>query len=130
MLASNVMEQRPVTLTRTLNQPSADLPAAQALQAQMEETYGPPSHIDTRSGSVTLTYAWGTEGFIPDLDGQTPREITYLRSGFETTDRYVPCRRSGGVAFDTTTESRGASRGTGVHGKSGVRPCAPEDGRL
>ncbi|TQM93619.1 hypothetical protein [Roseinatronobacter monicus] len=104
VLTSDVMEQRPMTLTRSLNQPSADLPTAQALQAQMEETYGPPSLVETRSGGVTLTYAWGTEGFIPDLDGQTPREITFLRSGFETTDSYVPCRRSGGDAFDTTTD--------------------------
>ena len=104
VLTSDVMEQRPMTLTRSLNQPSADLPTAQALQAQMEETYGPPSLVETRSGGVTLTYAWGTEGFIPDLDDQTPREITFLRSGFETTDSYVPCQRSGGNAFDTTTE--------------------------
>lgn len=103
-LTSDVMEQRPVSLSRAMRLPSADLPTAQALQAQMEETYGPPSHIDTRSGSVTLTYAWGTDGFIPDLDSQTPREITFMRSGFETKDTYVPCRRSGGDAFDTTTE--------------------------
>ncbi|MBQ2262408.1 MAG: hypothetical protein II336_13675 [Loktanella sp.] len=104
VLTSDVMEQRPMTLTRSLNQPSGDLPAAQALQAQMEETYGPPSLVETRSGGVTLTYAWGVDGFIPDLEDQTPREITFLRSGFETTDSYVPCLRSGGDAFDTTTE--------------------------
>lgn len=105
ILTSDVMEQRPVSISRSMRLPTGELPTAQALQAQIEETYGPPSHIETRSGSVTLTYAWGTDGFIPDLDGQTPREITFMRNGFETTDSYVPCRRSnGGNAFATTTE--------------------------
>ena len=94
-LMSDVMEQRPVSLTRSMRQPTAGLPTAQALQAQMEDTYGPPSRVETSSGSVTLTYAWSDEGFISHLDDQTPREIT---------DSYLPCQPNRGNAYDTTTE--------------------------
>lgn len=104
-LMSNVMQQRPVSLTRSMRQPTADLPTAQALQAQMEDTYGPPSLAETRSGSVSLVYAWSDAGFIADLDDQTPREITYTTpNGREITDSYLPCQRTSGNAYDTTTE--------------------------
>ena len=38
------------------------------LKAQIEETYGPPSRVEINGREMTLTYAWGEEGFIADLD--------------------------------------------------------------
>ena len=104
-LSSDVMEQRPVSITRSMRLPTGDLPTAQALQAQMEAEYGSPSRVETNNGYVSLTYAWSDEGFIADLDAQTPREITYAgRGGREITESYLPCQRTSGNAYDTTTE--------------------------
>jgi len=104
-LSSDVMQQRPVSISRSMRLPTGELPTAQALQAQMEETYGPPSRIETNSGYVSLVYAWSDEGFIADLNAQPPREITYTgRGGRVITDSYLPCQRTSGNAYDTTTE--------------------------
>ncbi len=68
----------------------------------MEEEYGPPSKITTSSGSVMLTYAWSDAGFIPDLDAQEPRDITYTGWGGRVlTEPYQPCQPSRANAFDT-----------------------------
>lgn len=104
-LTSDVMQQRPVSITRSMRLPTGELPTAQALQAQTEETYGPPSRIETNSGYVSLIYAWSDEGFIADLNAQTPREITYKGWGGRViTESYLPCQRTSGNAYDTTTE--------------------------
>ena len=68
MLASDVMEQRPMAILRSIRQPSDELPEPLELKAQIEETYGPPSRVEINGREMTLTYAWSTEGFISDLD--------------------------------------------------------------
>lgn len=104
-LSSDVMEQRPVSITRSMRLPTGELPTAQALQAQMENEYGSPSRVETNSGYLSLVYAWSDEGFIADLDAQEPRDITYAgRGGREITENYLPCQRTSGNAYDTTTE--------------------------
>ena len=55
-LSSDVMGQRPITVSRSMRLPTGELPTAQALQAQMEETYGAPSKVETSTGSVSITY--------------------------------------------------------------------------
>ncbi len=68
MLSSNVMEQRPMAIHRSIRQPSDQLPEPLELKAQIEETYGPPSRVEINGREMTLTYAWGENGFIADLD--------------------------------------------------------------
>lgn len=39
------------------------------------------------------------------LDAQNPREITYTgRGGRVITENFLPCQRTSGNAYDTTTE--------------------------
>ncbi|MEM9360919.1 MAG: hypothetical protein AAGB04_32510, partial [Pseudomonadota bacterium] len=71
-LSSDVMEQRPLAIYRGIRQPSDQLPAPLELKAQIEETYGPPSRVEINGRDMVLTYAWSTEGFIPDLDALEP----------------------------------------------------------
>ncbi len=71
-LSSDVMEQRPMAIHRSIRQPSDQLPEPLALRAQIEETYGPPSRVEVNGREMTLTYAWSTEGFIADLDAIGP----------------------------------------------------------
>lgn len=68
MLSSDVMEQRPMAIHRSIRQPSEHLPEPLELKAQIEETYGPPSRVEINGREMTLTYAWGEDGFIVDLD--------------------------------------------------------------
>ncbi|MEO0831500.1 MAG: hypothetical protein AAFY03_13710 [Pseudomonadota bacterium] len=68
MLSSDVMEQRPMAIHRSIRQPSEELPEPLELKAQIEETYGPPSRVEINGREMTLTYAWGEDGFIADLD--------------------------------------------------------------
>ncbi|MEO0916232.1 MAG: hypothetical protein AAFY31_04510 [Pseudomonadota bacterium] len=68
MLSSDVMEQRPMAIHRSIRQPSDQLPEPLELKAQIEETYGPPSRVAINGREMTLTYAWGEDGFIADLD--------------------------------------------------------------
>ena len=72
MLSSDVMEQRPMAIHRSIRQPSDQLPEPLELKAQIEETYGPPSRIEINGREMTLTYAWGEDGFIVDLDALPP----------------------------------------------------------
>ncbi len=67
-LSSDVMEQRPMAIYRSIRQPSDELPEPLELKAQIEETYGPPSRVEINGRDMVLTYAWSTDGFIPDLD--------------------------------------------------------------
>ena len=68
ILSSDVMEQRPMAIHRSIRQPSDQLPEPLELKAQIEETYGPPSRVEINGREMTLTYAWGEDGFIADLD--------------------------------------------------------------
>lgn len=75
-LATEVLEKRPMALSRSIRQPSDELPDPLALRAQIEETYGPPSRVEISGTTMTLTYAWSTDsGFIPDLDAQPKRQV-------------------------------------------------------
>lgn len=87
-----------MVINRSMRQPTGELPEAPAFRAQIEETYGPPSkvEIDNRFGTMSLVYAWGEDGFIPDLDAQPEREITWTERGRERTGTYRPCHDSDG----------------------------------
>lgn len=106
-LATDVLNQTPMTIKRSMRLPSGELPEALALRAQIEEAYGPPSQIDmdNKSGSMSLIYAWGEDGFIPDLDAQREHEITFIQSGGrEQTGTYRPC--VGNQAYSQDVEYR------------------------
>lgn len=83
VLASGVMEQRPMKISRSIRQPSGELPEPLELRAQIEGLYGPPSRAEIDGLSMTLTYAWSIEGFIADLDAldELIHEETVTRSG-------------------------------------------------
>ncbi|PRY74651.1 hypothetical protein CLV80_11633 [Yoonia maritima] len=66
-LSSDIMEQRPMAIHRSIRQPSDDLPEPLELKAQIEETYGPPSRFEINGRDMKLTYVWSMDGFIPDL---------------------------------------------------------------
>jgi hypothetical protein len=103
-LATGVLNGTPLVITRSMRQPTGELPDAAALRAQIEETYGPPSKIETEGGSVSLIYAWSDAGFIADLDAQAEREITHTQNGQEITGRYRPC--TGNQAYRGDVEYR------------------------
>jgi len=106
-LASTALEQRPLSIDRSIRQPSDELPDALSLRAQIEESYGPPSKVESLTGSMTLIYAWGEDGFISDLDAQNERELTYTnRSGQSVSAKYRPCTRSMSGAYAESVEYR------------------------
>lgn len=91
-LSSDVMEQRPMAIYRSIRQPSDELPEPLELKAQIEETYGPPSRVEINGHDMVLTYAWSTDGFIPDLGAleQIRREET-TSSGGKLITEYELC---------------------------------------
>ncbi|WP_375262629.1 hypothetical protein [Palleronia sp.] len=96
MLATEVFEKRPLAIFRVLRQPSADLPEPLALKAQLEDLYGPASAIRMQGQSVTLIYAWSTEGFIPDLDAQPVQTLVEQLGADRTRQReFRTCETSG-----------------------------------
>lgn len=80
MLSTDAMEQRPLSLSRIIEQPSGELPQLLGLKAQIEERYGPPSKSEIDSYSIILTYGWGDAGFIADLDAQEPMSFEVQRT--------------------------------------------------
>lgn len=86
-LSSEIMEQRPMAIHRSMRQPSDELPEPLELKAQIEGLYGPPSRVEIDGRTMTLTYAWSTDGFIPDLDavGTLTHEETDTFSGRDRT---------------------------------------------
>jgi hypothetical protein len=88
MLSSDVMEQRPMAIHRSIRQPSDQLPEPLELKAQIEETYGPPSRVEINGREMTLTYAWGEDGFIADLDALLPlvHEETFASGSVRRTE--------------------------------------------
>ena len=88
-LASDVMEQRPMAIYRSIRQPSDTLPEPLELKAQLEDTYGPASRVKLNGLEMTITYAWGTDGFIADLDALPPlvHEETITNFGNTRTTR-------------------------------------------
>lgn len=106
-LATTVLEQRPLSISRSIRQSSSELPDAASLRAQIEQNYGPPSKVESLPGTITLIYAWGRDGFITDLDAQDEQELTYLsRSGQSITAMYRPCTRSMNGAYAESVEYR------------------------
>ncbi|GAA6191854.1 hypothetical protein [Phaeobacter sp. NW0010-22] len=71
-LASDVMEQRPLAIYRSIRQPSEELPEPLELQAQLEELYGPASRVTIAGREMAMLYAWSEDGFISDLDALGP----------------------------------------------------------
>lgn len=60
-LATPASGGRVLSISRTLRQPTAELPAPAALRAQLEDLYGPPSKAETDPGprgALRLTWAW------------------------------------------------------------------------
>ncbi|MDX8350447.1 hypothetical protein SLH49_20860 [Cognatiyoonia sp. IB215446] len=92
MLSSDVMAQRPMAIHRSIRKPSDQLPEPLELKAQLEETYGPPSRVEISGREMTLTYAWGEDGFIADLDALPPlvHEETFA-SGTVRQTEYTLC---------------------------------------
>lgn len=92
ILSSDVMEQRPMAIHRSIRQPSDQLPEPLELKAQIEETYGPPSRVAINGREMTLTYAWGEDGFIADLNALPPlvHEETFT-SGSVRRSEYELC---------------------------------------
>ncbi len=91
-LSSDVMEQRPMAIHRSIRQPSDELPEPLELKAQIEETYGPPSRVEINGRDMVLTYAWSTDGFIPDLDSLGPiRHEETTSSGGKLISEYELC---------------------------------------
>lgn len=86
-LSSEVMEQRPMAIYRSIRKSSDELPEPLELKAQIEETYGKPSRVEINGRDMVLTYAWSTEGFIADLDklGLIRHEEVSTFAGRETT---------------------------------------------
>ncbi|MEO9824498.1 MAG: hypothetical protein ABJF50_08800 [Paracoccaceae bacterium] len=92
ILSSDVMEQRPMAIHRSIRQPSDQLPEPLELKAQIEETYGPPSRVAINGREMTLTYAWGEDGFVADLVALPPlvHEETFA-SGSVRRSEYELC---------------------------------------
>ena len=102
-LATEALRGTPLVISRSMRQPTSEVPEALALRAQIEDTYGPPSKVDMNNrGGMTMIYAWGEDGFIPDLDAQPKREITYTDRGREHTASYQPCVNS--PAYSSSVE--------------------------
>ena len=91
-LATPVSDGRVLSISRVLRQPTAELPAPAALRAQIEGLYGPPSRAEMDGPSMRLTWAWGTEGFIPDLDAAPEIEARYVdTTGAARTQTFRAC---------------------------------------
>ncbi|KAB6714672.1 hypothetical protein [Roseobacter sp. TSBP12] len=87
-LATEAMGGRVLRIQRTFREPNENLPEPAAILAQLEGLYGPPS----QRTSEGATWAWGQDGFIPDLDGQPLHEITTVSQfGSRKTIQYRPC---------------------------------------
>ncbi|WP_313349152.1 hypothetical protein [Paracoccus sp. (in: a-proteobacteria)] len=100
-LATEVLGKRPMVIERGIQMPAAEMPELLELKAQIEGLYGPASLTEIDSMSMTLTYAWGEDGFIPDLMGQPPMPFE-IPDGSMTKiiDNYQPC------VFHTYVDSR------------------------
>ncbi|WP_303704492.1 hypothetical protein [Celeribacter baekdonensis] len=87
-LATEAMGGRVLRIQRTFREPNENLSEPAAILAQLERLYGPPS----RRTSEGATWAWGEDGFIPDLDGQPLHEITTVSQfGSRKTIQYRRC---------------------------------------
>lgn len=96
-LATEAMDRRIIAITRSIRTESDNIPEPAALRAQIEERYGQPSRIEVNGPTIRLTYAWGIDGFITDLDTVTEQTIEHdPGDGNTKTFRYRPCATAGG----------------------------------
>lgn len=66
-LATGVLDGRVLAVHRTIAMFGNDRPSAEAVFAQLSESYGQPSAMVTGSYDSELIYAYGSNGFIADL---------------------------------------------------------------
>ena len=102
-LATEAFGKRPLALFRVLKVPTEKAPAPAALKAQLEELYGPPSKAEMQGQSMTLLYAWGTDGFITDLGGQPVQTFVEDLGGNRTSERQFRTCAAGGP-FNASVE--------------------------
>lgn len=96
-LSTEAMDRRIIAITRSIRTESDNLPEPAALRAQIEEQYGQPSQVEVNGLTMRLTYAWGADGFIPDLDTVAEQTIEHdPGDGNTKTFRYRPCATAGG----------------------------------
>lgn len=102
-LATEAFGKRPLALFRVLKVPTEKAPAPAALRAQMEELYGQPSKAEMQEQSMTLVYAWRTDGFIADLEDQPVQTFVEELGGNRTSEREFRTCAAGGP-FNTSVE--------------------------
>jgi hypothetical protein len=96
-LGTDAMGGRIIAITRSIRTASDNLPEPAALRAQIEADYGLPSLIENNGSTVRLTYAWGNDGFIPDLATVAEQTIDHdPGDGNIKRFRYQPCATAGG----------------------------------
>ncbi|GAA4227446.1 hypothetical protein GCM10022290_36470 [Sagittula marina] len=95
-LATEAFGKRPLALFRVLKVPTEKAPEPAALRAQMEDLYGLPSMVEMQGQSMTLIYAWGTDGFITDLGGQPVQTFIEDLGGNRTSERQFRTCAAGG----------------------------------
>ena len=102
-LATEAFGKRPLALFRVLKVPTEKAPDPAALRAQMEGLYGQPSKAEMQGQSMNLIYAWGTDGFIADLEGQPMQTFVEDLGGNRTSERqFRTCAARG--PFNTSVE--------------------------
>lgn len=94
-LATEAMGGRVLSIQRTFREPNDNLPEPAAILAQLEGLYGPPSKRTTEGAA----WAWGEDGFIPDLDDQPVQELNTIDSNNNSrTTQHRPCTGYNGDA--------------------------------
>lgn len=76
-LGTEAIGNRVLSIRRTIRDLNSALPEAAALKSQLEEAYGKASRADITAHNMTLTYAWGGNGFINDLDAEPVKTMEY-----------------------------------------------------
>ena len=94
-LATDALENRVLRIERSLQQPVGELPQPEALLAQLEDLYGPPSDTLSDARASIWTWAWGGDGPIADLGAQESREMDFDPDGPGGVEPrpmgYLPC---------------------------------------
>lgn len=102
-LTTEAFGKSPLALFRVLKEPTETVPEPAALKAQLEELYGQPSKAEIQGQSMTLIYAWGTDGFIADLEGQPVQTFVEDLGGNRTSERQFRTCAAGGP-FNASVE--------------------------
>lgn len=92
LLATDALDGAVLSINRRLRQSPDALPAPDALRAQLEDTYGPPSRVDMEGRSMRLTYFWADTGFIEDVSDVEEVVAEFEPSPGDVRDfRFQPC---------------------------------------